>query len=80
MGLGRRLWPAFRDEMMEVLRERSYGRVDSVIAWTINEPDRLRTLVAAGVDAILTDDPPLLRMLVGESMRGALEGSRSLGR
>lgn len=66
IGLGQRLWPGFRDEIMEVLRARDRGLLDSVIVWTISEPDRLRELVAAGVDGILTDDPPLLRMLVEE--------------
>jgi glycerophosphoryl diester phosphodiesterase len=69
MGLGQRLWPGFRDEVMEVLRARDSGLFDSLIAWTISDPDRLRELVAAGVDGILTDDPPLLRMIVTEHAR-----------
>ncbi|MFY9588262.1 MAG: glycerophosphodiester phosphodiesterase [Actinomycetota bacterium] len=28
-----------------------------VVAWTVNDPDRLRELAAAGVDAAITDDP-----------------------
>jgi len=72
MGLGQRLWPGFSDEVMEVLRARDSGLFDSLIVWTISEPDRLRELVAAGVDGILTDDPPLLRMIVRERAAGGL--------
>jgi glycerophosphoryl diester phosphodiesterase len=67
MGLGRRLWPGFRDEAFELVRARDLGELDSVILWTVSEPDRLRDLVAAGVDGILTDDPPLLAMIVREA-------------
>jgi glycerophosphoryl diester phosphodiesterase len=28
-----------------------------VVAWTVNDPDRLRELAAEGVDAVITDDP-----------------------
>jgi glycerophosphoryl diester phosphodiesterase len=72
MGIGQRLWPGFRDEVMEVIRARDRGDVDSLVVWTLSEPDRLRELVAAGVDGILTDDPPLLRMIVRERAMRAL--------
>ncbi|MEO8190738.1 MAG: glycerophosphodiester phosphodiesterase family protein [Acidobacteriota bacterium] len=64
MGLGQRFWPGFRDEVADVVRARERGELDSVILWTINEPDQLRELVSFAPDGILTDDPPLLRGLL----------------
>lgn len=32
-----------------------------VVVWTVNDPDRARALAALGVDALCTDDVPLLR-------------------
>ena len=45
MGLGQRLWPGFRDEVMEVLRARDSGLFDSLIVWTISDPPLLRMIV-----------------------------------
>ncbi|MEP6802628.1 MAG: glycerophosphodiester phosphodiesterase family protein [Acidobacteriota bacterium] len=72
MGLGQRLWPDFRDEVADVLRSRELGALDSVILWTINEPDQLRELVAFSPDGILTDDAPLLRHLLSEHRAGGV--------
>ena len=66
MGLGQRTWGDFRDEAHHVVRARRRGRVASVVAWTLNEEDRLRDLVTLGVDGIITDDSALLRRLVGD--------------
>jgi glycerophosphoryl diester phosphodiesterase len=66
MGLGRRTWGDFRDEVDHVVRARRRGRVESVVAWTVNDEDRLRDLAALGVDGIITDDPSLLRRLLGD--------------
>jgi glycerophosphoryl diester phosphodiesterase len=60
MGCGQRLWASFHKELIEVLEARDRGEVSSVIVWTINQEDRLRALVDAGVDGIITDDPDLL--------------------
>jgi glycerophosphoryl diester phosphodiesterase len=65
MGLGQRTWGDFRYEVSHVVRARSRGRVASVVVWTLNEEERLRDLVALGVDGIITDDPALLRRLAG---------------
>lgn len=35
-----------------------------VVVWTVNDPDRARALAALGVDALCTDDVPLLRSAV----------------
>lgn len=36
-----------------------------VVAWTVNEPDDLRAMAAAGVDAAITDDPRAARAALG---------------
>lgn len=65
MGSRRRFWKDFRDELGDVLAARDAGRFESVIVWTENDEERLRELVALGVDGILTDEPDLLRRIVG---------------
>lgn len=60
MGSGQRPWGGFYKEVCEVLEARKRGDVSSVIVWTINDEDRLRVLVEAGVDGIITDDPDKL--------------------
>jgi glycerophosphoryl diester phosphodiesterase len=37
----------------------------TVWTWTVNDPRRMRTLARFGVDAILTDDPALLKKALG---------------
>ncbi|MEO8349455.1 MAG: glycerophosphodiester phosphodiesterase family protein [Acidobacteriota bacterium] len=65
MGVRRRFWTDFSDELGEVLAARDAGRIESAIVWTENDEERLRELVALGVDGILTDEPALLRGIVG---------------
>ncbi len=65
MGIRRRFWTDFRDELGDVLAARDAGRIESVIVWTQNDEERLRELVALGVDGILTDEADLLRGIVG---------------
>ncbi|HSB64312.1 MAG TPA: glycerophosphodiester phosphodiesterase [Thermoanaerobaculia bacterium] len=65
MGAGRRTWGDFRFEVGGVVRARRRGRVASVVTWTVNDEDRLRELVALGVDGIVTDDAAVLRAVVG---------------
>jgi glycerophosphoryl diester phosphodiesterase len=65
MGAGRRTWGDFRFEVGRVLRARRRGHVGSVVVWTVNDEDRLRELAALGVDGIVTDEPALLRGIVG---------------
>ncbi|HSE62135.1 MAG TPA: glycerophosphodiester phosphodiesterase family protein [Thermoanaerobaculia bacterium] len=64
-GVSRRFWAGFRSELEDVLAARAEGHIDRVIVWTINEEKRLRELVDLGVDGILTDEPALLRSIVG---------------
>ena len=65
LGAGRRTWGDFRHEVGRVVRARRRGSVSTVVAWTVSDEDRLRELVALGVDGIVTDEPALLRAIVG---------------
>ena len=61
----------FRNEVAGAVGARDKGRVDAVIVWTINEPDRLRDLVRLGVDGILTDDIETLRAIADSRLKGS---------
>ena len=60
-----RTWGDFQRELGEVVAARDQGMFDTLTVWTVNDGDKLRALVEARIDAILTDDPSLLRSLVG---------------
>lgn len=68
LGCGGRLWSGFRYDVARALRARDAGLTAWVTAWTISKPSQLEVLVRAGADAVLTDDPALLRSLVGASV------------
>jgi glycerophosphoryl diester phosphodiesterase len=36
----------------------------AVLAWTVNEPELVKSLLAAGIDGIITDDPRILDLCV----------------
>jgi glycerophosphoryl diester phosphodiesterase len=71
LGLGGRVWPGYRWDVGEMLRARDAGRFGAVVAWTVNSGKRLETLVRAGVDGVLTDEPALLRKIVASAGRSA---------
>jgi glycerophosphoryl diester phosphodiesterase len=77
LGAGGRLWTAYRYDVSRMLRARDEGLFGGVVAWTLNERSRLQTLVAAGVDGILTDEPALLRTLVAAAKREERRGPRA---
>jgi glycerophosphoryl diester phosphodiesterase len=64
LGCRGRFWSGFRTDVTRAVRARARGRLETVVAWTVNERDRLREMLALGVDAILTDEPGLLRSLM----------------
>ncbi|HEY2796567.1 MAG TPA: glycerophosphodiester phosphodiesterase family protein [Thermoanaerobaculia bacterium] len=64
LGCRGRFWSAFRADVHRAVYARSRGRLESVAAWTINDRDRLLEMLDCGVDAILTDEPGLLRSLM----------------
>ena len=48
------------------LVNRAHRRNIAVQYWTINDPDEMRMLIEMGVDAIMTDDPILLKEILQE--------------
>ncbi len=48
------------------LINRAHRRNIAVQYWTINDPDEMRMLIELGCDAIMTDDPVLLRQILEE--------------
>jgi glycerophosphoryl diester phosphodiesterase len=60
----RRTWGDFERELAVVIAARDQGELDRVLVWTVNDIARLRALVAARVDAIITDEPAALRELI----------------
>jgi glycerophosphoryl diester phosphodiesterase len=64
LGCGGRLWAGFRYDVGRALLARERGRIEWVVAWTINGRRGLEPLVKAGVDGVLTDESDLLRKIV----------------
>lgn len=66
VGIGRRsrAWGDYRRELKRVLAESRARRIDSVVAWTVNDEEELRTLLRMGVRAVMTDEIPRLRRLM----------------
>lgn len=50
----------------QTLVNRAHRRNVAVQYWTINEADDMRMLIEMGVDCIMTDDPVLLKEVLGE--------------
>lgn len=50
----------------QTLVNRAHKRNIAVQYWTINDPDEMRRLIAMGVDAIMTDNPKLLKQVLDE--------------
>jgi glycerophosphoryl diester phosphodiesterase len=57
-------WDPFVDESFMALA-RAAGL--EVYPWTVDDPDRMRALVALGVDGIITNVPDVLRAILDES-------------
>lgn len=58
---------ALRGPVLGALTQRARERGLRVNVWTVNDPDELRRLEAAGVDAVITDDPSLYRFGVADA-------------
>ncbi len=50
----------------QTIIDRAHRRNIAVQYWTINDPDEMRMLIEMGVDAIMTDDPVLLKQILAE--------------
>jgi glycerophosphoryl diester phosphodiesterase len=56
---------SLRHELVSLpLVEQAHARGASVLAWTVNEPDEVRRVAGAGVDAIVSDDPGMVLRVV----------------
>jgi glycerophosphoryl diester phosphodiesterase len=55
------------DLVTPALVEKAHHAGLQVAAWTINEPDQMRRLMAAGVDGIMTDYPDRLISILNEA-------------
>jgi glycerophosphoryl diester phosphodiesterase len=60
------------DRVTRDLVEQAHGQGLPVVTWTVNDPGRMRALIAAGVDGIMTDYPDRLREVLAD--RSAREG------
>lgn len=76
MGCSRRSWGDYRHEIARVITAREKGHLDTVIAWTINDAERLQELVALGVNGVITDTPALLHRIVTEHRHKVAEITR----
>jgi hypothetical protein len=52
----RKSWRRVKRELIELLRARQRGEIDSVVAWTINGEAELREVRRLGIDAVITDE------------------------
>jgi glycerophosphoryl diester phosphodiesterase len=64
LGCRGRFWSGYRADVARAVRSRALGRLETVVAWTVNDRDRLLEMLEIGVDGILTDEPGLLRSLM----------------
>jgi glycerophosphoryl diester phosphodiesterase len=60
-----RPWSLIRGDVADAIQARTAGSLGSVMVWTLNEEDALREACTLGVDAILTDDVPVAKRVVG---------------
>ena len=54
------------DLVQKTIIDRAHRRNIAVQYWTINDPDDMRTLIELGCDAIMTDNPILLKNVLDE--------------
>ncbi len=60
------LSPEYSTSVDKPFVERAHALGFTVIPWTINDADTMRSAIAAGVDGIITDYPGLLRQMMAE--------------
>jgi glycerophosphoryl diester phosphodiesterase len=55
-----RSWNDYVDEVEDLVDARTYGEIDSVVAWTIDGADEQEELIRLGVNGILSNKPAFL--------------------
>ena len=63
---GGNIWSSYHKEVSADSIELAHELGLSVNVWTVNEPERMRTLIDLGVDGIITDYPDRLRLVLEE--------------
>lgn len=67
VSVGARFRAGDLEEIVEATRDRDYNprsALNTVVHWTINEPEQMYYSLAAGVNGIVTDKPDLLAGLL----------------
>lgn len=72
-----RSWDDYTDEVEDLVAARDEGVLDSVVSWTINDPEGQEELIRIGVDGIMTDKPaalgPLYQQIRADEQRDAAD-------
>jgi glycerophosphoryl diester phosphodiesterase len=63
---GGAIWSSFHKEVSGDSIKLAHELGLSVNVWTVNDPGRMRELIAMGVDGIITDYPDRLRQVLAE--------------
>ena len=74
--LGATAWAPWHEDLTERRVREAELRGLRVIAWTVNDPDRMTALIDMGVDAIVTDYPDILRDVLRRRGAPLPEGTR----
>lgn len=64
------IWSPDASGLTTALVEEAHGLGLGVIPWTVNDPKRMRELLAAGVDGLISDRPDILREVVSGRIQG----------
>lgn len=67
----RRLWVEVREDVAHALAARNAGELDSVTVWGADDAGALRELLAAGIDALITDEIARARAELAARVRGS---------
>jgi glycerophosphoryl diester phosphodiesterase len=59
---GGHTWSSFHNDLSPALVQEAQGLGLKVLAWTVNAPERMATVLGYGVDGLITDRPDLARV------------------
>lgn len=65
----RRTWASTRDDLVQAVRAREDGLLETVLAWTASDEKTLAELGRLAVDGVMTDDVPLARRILDREHR-----------
>jgi glycerophosphoryl diester phosphodiesterase len=61
------IWSPYSGDVTPALIAESHRLGLLVVVWTVNRPDDIAAMIAAGVDGIISDHPDLLRKIAGDN-------------